>query len=38
MRRIKVNKKRDNKIFTRTAKKMKKKNLVPANMRGGIRL
>ena len=39
MRRQKMRKKRlDQKVFTRTAKKIKKKNIVPKNMRGGIRL
>lgn len=28
----------DRKIFTRTAKRIEKKNLLPLNMRGGIRL
>lgn len=39
MKRQKMRKKKlDRKIFTRTAKKIRKKNLTPSNMRGGIRL
>lgn len=38
MARTRVKKSRDKRIFTRTAKKMDKKNIIPANMRGGIRL
>lgn len=39
MARQKMRKKRlDNKVFARTAKHIRKKNIVPANMRGGIRL
>ena len=38
MSRKKTKKKIDKKIFTRTAKKIAKKNIIPANMRGGIRL
>lgn len=36
--RIKRPKKRDSKIFRRTAVKSKKINISPANFRGGIRL
>lgn len=39
MARQKMRKKRlDNKVFSRTARKVRKKNIIPANMRGGIRL
>lgn len=39
MARQKMKKKKlDAKVFRRTAKKIKKKNIIPANMRGGIRL
>ncbi|UPW36497.1 hypothetical protein [Peromfec virus RodF8_36] len=39
MRRQKMrHKKLDKKVFSRTAKKIKRKNLIPKNMRGGIRL
>ena len=38
MARTRVRKKRDRKIFARTAKKLEKKNLIAGNMRGGIRL
>lgn len=39
MRRQKMrNKARDNRVFARTAKHVRKKNLIVNNMRGGIRL
>lgn len=38
MRRQRMRKTRDKKVFTRTAKKIRRKNLQPKNMRGGIRL
>lgn len=38
MKRQKMHKRKDKKVFTNTAKKVDKKNLIPANMRGGIRL
>lgn len=39
MARQKMRKRRlDNKVFSRTARKVRKKNIIPANMRGGIRL
>ena len=38
MRRQRMRKTRDQKVFTRTAKKIRRKNLHPKNMRGGIRL
>ncbi|UPW40911.1 hypothetical protein [Sigmofec virus UA08Rod_6125] len=39
MARQKMRKKNlDRKVFTRTAKHIRKKNLYPGNMRGGIRL
>lgn len=36
--RTKTNRKLDRKIFTRTARKTKKINVMPTVMRGGIRL
>ncbi|WGL31318.1 hypothetical protein [Dipodfec virus UOA04_Rod_907] len=39
MRRQKMRKRRlDSRVFSHTARKVKKKNLIPKNMRGGIRL
>lgn len=37
-RRSKMSRKGSRKLFTRTAQKIKKKNLQPTPMRGGIRL
>lgn len=37
-KRIKVKKSVDRKIFKRTATQIKKENLYPQNMRGGIRM
>ena len=38
MRQRMKNKRLDNKVFKRTAKRIRKKNLITKNMRGGIRL
>lgn len=38
MARKRTRKKIDKKIFKRTAKRVHKKNLIPKNMRGGIRI
>lgn len=38
MARKRTRKKIDKKIFKRTAKRVHKKNLIPKNMRGGMRI
>lgn len=38
MRRSKTSKRKDGKVFTQTAKKVKKVNVAPKVSRGGIRL
>lgn len=37
-KRVKLSRRVDQKVFTRTAKKTKDINVYPTNMRGGIRL